>query len=70
MSSILGGCREANVSDNGLQIGTIRGGEPFVRLAIYKVSWWTGLCCDSDMLVVIDNAINDGIHVCLAPPSW
>ncbi|XP_050121407.1 subtilisin-like protease SBT3.3 [Malus sylvestris] len=55
----------ANISCKGLGLGTIRGGAPNVRLAIYKVCWNVlgGKCSTADMLKAFDEAIHDGVDV-------
>ncbi|XP_058009769.1 subtilisin-like protease SBT3.3 isoform X2 [Hevea brasiliensis] len=54
-----------NVSYKGLGPGTIRGGAPRARLAIYKVCWnvFGGQCSSADMLKAFDEAIYDGVDV-------
>ncbi|XP_028954318.1 subtilisin-like protease SBT3.4 isoform X3 [Malus domestica] len=55
----------ANISYKGLGLGTIRGGAPKARLAIYKVCWNVlgGKCSTADMLKAFDEAIHDGVDV-------
>ncbi|XP_012086638.2 subtilisin-like protease SBT3.8 [Jatropha curcas] len=54
-----------NVSYRGLAHGTIRGGAPYARLAIYKVCWNVlgGQCSSADILKAFDDAIHDGVDV-------
>uniref|UniRef100_A0A199U9T9 Subtilisin-like protease n=1 Tax=Manihot esculenta TaxID=3983 RepID=A0A199U9T9_MANES len=54
-----------NVSYKGLGLGTVRGGAPRARLAIYKVCWNVlgGQCSSADMLKAFDEAIHDGVDV-------
>lgn len=54
-----------NVSYNGLGLGTVRGGAPRARLAMYKVCWnlYGGVCADADVFKGIDEAIHDGVDV-------
>ncbi|KAJ6950672.1 subtilisin-like protease SBT3.6 isoform X1 [Populus alba x Populus x berolinensis] len=54
-----------NVSYKGLALGTIRGGAPRARLAIYKVCWNVlgGQCSSADILKAFDEAIHDGVDV-------
>ncbi|XVE58269.1 hypothetical protein DITRI_Ditri04bG0156900 [Diplodiscus trichospermus] len=64
-SSIAGGSLVANVSYHGLGLGTVRGGAPAARLAMYKVCWRLdgGVCSDADVLKAFDEAIHDGVDV-------
>lgn len=64
-SSTAGGSFVGNVSYKGLALGTVRGGAPHARLAIYKVCWNVlgGQCSSADILKAFDEAINDGVHV-------
>jgi len=54
-----------NVSYKGLGLGTVRGGAPRARLAIYKVCWNVlgGWCSAADVLKAFDEAIHDGVDV-------
>ncbi|KAK4389622.1 Subtilisin-like protease SBT3.5, partial [Sesamum angolense] len=65
VSSTAAGTYVANVSYNGVGLGTARGGAPRARLAIYKVCWKLsgGLCASADILKAFDEAIKDGVHV-------
>ncbi|KAK7300772.1 hypothetical protein RJT34_11622 [Clitoria ternatea] len=45
-----------------LGYGTVRGGVPSARIAVYKVCWSKG-CDDADILAGFDEAIADGVHV-------
>ncbi|XP_059628931.1 subtilisin-like protease SBT3.5 isoform X2 [Cornus florida] len=64
-SATAGGSFVTNVSYNGLGLGTVRGGAPRARLAMYKVCWDLngGVCADADMLKAFDEAIHDGVDV-------
>lgn len=54
-----------NVSFKGLAGGTLRGGAPNARVAIYKVCWNVlgGQCASADILKAFDEAIHDGVDV-------
>jgi subtilisin family serine protease len=64
-STIACGFFVANASYNGLGIGTVRGGAPLARLAMYKVCWklYGGVCAAADILKAFDKAIHDGVDV-------
>ncbi|KAK9275702.1 hypothetical protein L1049_022969 [Liquidambar formosana] len=64
-SSTAGGSFVGNISYKGLGMGTVRGGAPRARLAIYKVCWNVGggQCSSADILKAFDKAIHDGVHV-------
>lgn len=64
-SSIAGGSPVVNASYYGLGFGTMRGGAPGARLAMYKVCWNLdeGVCSDADILKAFDKAIHDGVDV-------
>ncbi|XP_059435306.1 subtilisin-like protease SBT3.6 isoform X3 [Corylus avellana] len=64
-STIACGFFVANVSYKGLGIGTVRGGAPLARLAMYKVCWklYGGVCATADILKAFDKAIHDGVDV-------
>ncbi|KAJ7965247.1 Subtilisin-like protease [Quillaja saponaria] len=64
-SATAGGSFISNVSHDGLAIGTIRGGAPRARLAMYKVCWnvYGGVCAAADLLKAFDEAIHDGVDV-------
>ncbi|KAL0394922.1 UNVERIFIED_CONTAM: Subtilisin-like protease SBT3.5 [Sesamum latifolium] len=65
VSSTAAGAYVANVSYDGVGLGTARGGAPRARLAIYKVCWKlsVGQCASADILKAFDEAIKDGVHV-------
>lgn len=61
-ASTAAGSFVTNVSYHGLGAGTLRGGAPLARLAIYKVVW-SGGGSEADLLKGIDVAIHDGVDV-------
>ncbi|XP_022931500.1 subtilisin-like protease SBT3.7 [Cucurbita moschata] len=63
-ASTAGGAFVRNVSYFGNGRGTLRGGAPLARLAIYKVLWSDSrLGSGADILKGIDEAIHDGVDV-------
>ncbi|KAG0465895.1 hypothetical protein HPP92_020059 [Vanilla planifolia] len=52
-----------NTSLSGLAEGTLRGGVPSARLAVYKVCWDNEGCSDADLLAAFDDAIADGVDI-------
>lgn len=65
-SSIAAGSIVANASYKGLALGTLRGGAPRARIAMYKVCWNVGSkqqCSAADILKAFDEAIHDGVDV-------
>uniref|UniRef100_A0A5B7BM04 Putative subtilisin-like protease SBT3.5 n=1 Tax=Davidia involucrata TaxID=16924 RepID=A0A5B7BM04_DAVIN len=64
-SSTAGGSFVGNISFKGLGLGTVRGGAPSARLAVYKVCWnlLGGQCASADILKAFDEAIHDGVDV-------
>ncbi|XWS38126.1 hypothetical protein CRYUN_Cryun19dG0103500 [Craigia yunnanensis] len=64
-SSTASGSHVRNISYRGLGPGTVRGGAPRARLAIYKVCWNVlgGQCASADILKAFDEAIHDGVDV-------
>ncbi|KAK8662516.1 hypothetical protein V6N13_092089 [Hibiscus sabdariffa] len=46
----------------GLAKGTVRGGVPSARIAVYKVCWAND-CSDEDILAAFDDAIADGVDI-------
>ncbi|XP_010272679.1 PREDICTED: subtilisin-like protease SBT5.6 [Nelumbo nucifera] len=71
-SSIAGGRLVHGVSAlGGFAGGTVSGGAPLARLAMYKVCWPLpnkdpsegNICIDVDMLAAMDDAIGDGVDV-------
>lgn len=70
-ASTIGGRRVSNVSAlGGFANGTVSGGAPLVRLAIYKVCWKlpaasseAAVCPEADILSAFDDAIGDGVDI-------
>ncbi|CAL8157864.1 unnamed protein product [Prunus armeniaca] len=64
-STIAGGSFVYNASYRGLGLGSVRGGAPRARLAMYKVCWNVprGQCSSADILKAFDDAIHDGVDV-------
>ncbi|KAK8658306.1 hypothetical protein V6N13_036514 [Hibiscus sabdariffa] len=64
-SSTASGSYVRNISYRGLGPGTVRGGAPRARLAVYKVCWNVlgGQCASADILKAFDEAIHDGVDV-------
>ncbi|XP_054792138.1 subtilisin-like protease SBT3.6 isoform X2 [Prosopis cineraria] len=65
-STIAAGFFISNASYKGLGAGTVRGGAPLARLAMYKVCWNLydgGVCAAADILKALDEAIHDGVDV-------
>lgn len=60
--SVSGGNFVPGVSLFGTPNGTLKGGAPRARLAVYKACWSTK-CHDSDLLKAFDAAISDGVSV-------
>lgn len=46
----------------GLGSGTVRGGVPSARIAVYKICWSDG-CSDANILAAFDDAIADGVDI-------
>ncbi|KAL1213019.1 Subtilisin-like protease SBT3.3 [Cardamine amara subsp. amara] len=68
VASIAGGSFVPNVSYKGLAGGTLRGGAPRARIAMYKACWFLKepddeTCLNSDIIKAIDEAIHDGVDV-------
>ncbi|KAM3341414.1 subtilisin-like protease SBT4.15 [Capsicum galapagoense] len=61
-ASTVSGIPVPGTSLYGLGEGTVRGGVPSARIAIYKACWSTG-CSDSDVLAAFDAAISDGVDL-------
>ncbi|KAG6469559.1 hypothetical protein ZIOFF_070488 [Zingiber officinale] len=63
-ASTAAGSLVRNVSFHGLGNGTVRGGAPGARLAIYKACWGDSIRCpDAAVLKAVDDAIHDGVDV-------
>ncbi|KAL2542359.1 Subtilase family protein [Abeliophyllum distichum] len=62
-TSTAGGSFVNNVSLSGLALGTVRGGAPKARVAMYKVGWAGGVVSSADILKAFDEAIYDGVNV-------
>lgn len=64
-STIAAGSFVANTSYKGIAFGTVRGGAPRARIAMYKVCWNVpaGQCSSADILKAFDEAINDGVDL-------
>ncbi|WOG92525.1 hypothetical protein DCAR_0311795 [Daucus carota subsp. sativus] len=62
LASTVAGSMVENASYYGIGKGTLRGGAPSARLAIYKACWF-GICIDADVLSAMDDAIDDGVDI-------
>lgn len=60
-ASTAGGNIVHNVSFLGLAAGTVRGGAPRARLAIYKACWSGYGCSGATVLKAMDDAVYDGV---------
>ncbi|KAK4255226.1 hypothetical protein QN277_008249 [Acacia crassicarpa] len=61
-ASTIAGSIVSDVSLLGMAKGTVRGGAPGARLAIYKACWFNR-CSDADVLSAMDDAIHDGVDI-------
>ncbi|XP_020203503.2 cucumisin [Cajanus cajan] len=61
-ASVAAGNLVESTSFFGLASGTVRGGVPSARIAVYKPCWSSG-CDDADILQAFDEAIEDGVDV-------
>nr|KYP38928.1 Cucumisin [Cajanus cajan] len=61
-ASIAAGNLVESTSFFGLASGTVRGGVPSARIAVYKPCWSSG-CYDADILQAFDEAIEDGVDI-------
>ncbi|KAI4338045.1 hypothetical protein L6164_016399 [Bauhinia variegata] len=65
-STTAAGSLTSDASYDGLAFGTVRGGAPRARLAMYKVCWSLsigGVCAAADILKAFDKAVHDGVDV-------
>ncbi|XVF19979.1 hypothetical protein REPUB_Repub11eG0158100 [Reevesia pubescens] len=62
-ASIAAGNEVKDISFFGLAQGTVRGGVPSARIAVYKVCSVNGVCASADMLAGFDDAIADGVDI-------
>ncbi|CAA7025102.1 unnamed protein product [Microthlaspi erraticum] len=68
VATIAGGSYVPNTSYKGLARGTVRGGAPRARIAVYKTCWYhddleANICSSADILKAMDEAIHDGVDV-------
>ncbi|CAE6131367.1 unnamed protein product [Arabidopsis arenosa] len=68
VATIAGGSYVPNTSYKGLAGGTVRGGAPRARIAVYKTCWYLDdlditSCSSADILKAMDEAIHDGVDV-------
>ncbi|TYH51825.1 hypothetical protein ES332_D10G306200v1 [Gossypium tomentosum] len=61
-ASIAAGAVVSKASLYGFRAGTIRGGVPSARIAVYKICWYDG-CYDEDILAAFDDAIADRVDI-------
>lgn len=61
-ASTFGGRPIGLASMLGLAEGTVRGGVPSARIAVYKVCWFTA-CNDANIIAAFDDAIADGVDI-------
>ncbi|KAF0891575.1 hypothetical protein E2562_010567, partial [Oryza meyeriana var. granulata] len=62
-ASIAGGNIVQNASILGLAAGTVRGGAPHARVAMYKACWSGGGCSAAGQLKAMDDAVHDGVDI-------
>lgn len=54
----------SNVSFHSLAAGSVRGGAPRARIAVYKVCWGAGPSCShAGIVAAVDDAVHDGVDV-------
>ncbi|CAN8246596.1 unnamed protein product [Cochlearia groenlandica] len=68
VATIAGGSYVPKISYKGLAGGTVRGGAPHARIAMYKVCWYLDsldltTCSSADILKAMDEAMQDGVDV-------
>ncbi|KFK31853.1 hypothetical protein AALP_AA6G166900 [Arabis alpina] len=68
VATIAGGSYVPNISYKGLAGGTVRGGAPHARIAMYKACWYLDnlditTCSSADILKAMDEAMHDGVDV-------
>ncbi|XP_006397047.2 subtilisin-like protease SBT3.8 isoform X1 [Eutrema salsugineum] len=68
VATIAGGSALPSISYKGLAGGTVRGGAPRARIAMYKACWYLDslditTCSSADLLKAMDEAIHDGVDV-------
>uniref|UniRef100_A0A0D9W226 Peptidase S8/S53 domain-containing protein n=1 Tax=Leersia perrieri TaxID=77586 RepID=A0A0D9W226_9ORYZ len=61
--STAGGNIVHNASILGLATGTVRGGAPRARVAMYKTCWSEGGCSAAGQLKALDDAVYDGVDI-------
>ncbi|TYG51917.1 hypothetical protein ES288_D10G299600v1, partial [Gossypium darwinii] len=61
-ASIAAGSVVSKASLYGFRAGTVRGGVPSARIAVYKICWYDG-CYDEDILAAFDDSIADGVDI-------
>ncbi|CAA7062253.1 unnamed protein product [Microthlaspi erraticum] len=68
VATIASGSVFPSISYKGLAGGTVRGGAPRARIAMYKACWYhddleINTCSSADVLKAMDEAIHDGVDV-------
>ncbi|KAL0730792.1 hypothetical protein Bca4012_026886 [Brassica carinata] len=68
VATIAAGSHVQDISYKGLAGGTVRGGAPRARIAVYKGCWYLDdldvtTCSSADILKAMDEAIHDGVDV-------
>ncbi|XP_078153053.1 subtilisin-like protease SBT3.6 isoform X2 [Carex rostrata] len=63
-ASIAAGNVVSHASFHGLAAGSVRGGAPRARIAVYKVCWGAGSSCShAGIVAAVDDAVHDGVDV-------